>query len=112
MSTRSINQQKYRVDVYRQQNNKWSSIYSKAVDNAMDSISKMAGMQAVHMFCFTNSEEEHILKVGVEFMSGLELGELNELPSTGDHNLLDQNIEWLETQKKKLISILERANGA
>jgi hypothetical protein len=50
------------------------------------------------MFCISNTEQD-VLKVQVEIMGGLELGSLDSLPSKGDHELLDQQIGWLEHQK-------------
>jgi hypothetical protein len=39
------------------------------------------------MFCFS-TVKQGVVKVGMEFMSGLELGEHHELPSQDDHQLL------------------------
>lgn len=41
-------------------------------------------------------------------MEGLELGNLESLPSKGDHELVDQQIGWLEHQKEKLIKAITR----
>ena len=99
--------QRYRVDIYHQQDSKWVELYNKDVVNAYDTISKMAVSQSTHMFCFSNSEPE-ILKVGVEFQSGLELGEGHSLPSVDDHSLLDSQISWMDKEKERLIDIMER----
>ena len=56
MLTKSLNMQRYRIDVYRQVDHEWKEIYSKDVVNAVDSISKIAISQSNHMFCFACSE--------------------------------------------------------
>jgi len=63
------------------------------------------------MFCLSHLDEG-VLRIGVTFMAGLELGELKTLPTKDDHQLLDQNIAWMEDQKSNLIKILHRIEGS
>ena len=64
VSGRSVHDQPYRIDIYRQDEAKWSEVYMKDVTNSYDAVNKMAASQATHMFCFSNNNEG-VIQVGI-----------------------------------------------
>lgn len=66
----------------------------KVADSVVESISKYAAKEGTHMFCIS-SNDDNMLRASVEIMSGLEMANLEYLPTSTDQENLHREIDWL-----------------
>jgi hypothetical protein len=100
--------QSYRMDVMRSEGNRWEEILMKVADGVVESVSKYAPATGTYMFCLSNNDENNVLRARVEIMSGLEMANLDYLPSNNDQENLHKEIDWLEKQKSKIFDVITR----
>lgn len=79
----------------------------KVADSVVESISKYAPQEGTYMFC-VSSTDDSVLRATINIMSGLEMANLEYLPSNNDQENLHREIDWLDGQKKKLFEVLNR----
>lgn len=91
-------------------NNKWEEVVIKVADSVVESISKYAPQEGTYMFCISSTDDS-VLRATVTIMSGLEMANLEYLPSNNDQENLHREIDWLDGQKKKLFEVLNRIEG-
>jgi hypothetical protein len=103
----SYGNQKYRIDIMQQVGDSWKEVATKESSKIVETFNKLATAEGTHMFCVSNVEEE-TLKIKLDIMTGLELGNLDHLPNLNDQENLHREIDWMERQKDKLFESLNR----
>jgi len=66
----------------------------KEAKNTVENINKIADRAGTYRFCVINRADD-ILRMGISIMTGLELVNLNYLPSNDDQENLHREIDWL-----------------
>jgi hypothetical protein len=82
----------------------------KTANSVVESISKYAAKEGNYMFCISNNED-NMLRVQVEIMTGLEMANLEYLPNNNDQENLHKEIDWLDGQKQKILEVITRQEG-